>query len=924
MINQFVKVPNVSAVDDTFGKTDVGGSLDVTYGNQFRSWNYSLTIPAERYITNIKAYLNTSSGTQYVKFAVYRVTGGVPWAPTVELIGYSAAAEVTTTAQWIETELHGTLPSGTDEYYIGFKSNGGGVNVFYDEGDYEYNQAWNYSCTYGDAFPSTMTLSGNANYTASIYVTYSDTPPPTTITVYNVIPNATRAGNTTAFHASFECFDGLAGAYFESNSTGSAVNSTFQGMSGTDYTWIYNLTMPATVGDVVQYRYFVNATTGDWSTTDYYNITLTNAHGSVFYIDGKDIKYVANGTVAEIKGTNYIWMIGSETYPVAYWAGRGDTQLASQWSVSKMHENLDAMALAGFNAVRMHFAGQSWIENETYRDFWVEIADYAYAKGITLIPDMYFVNSTENEGLPSGYPFPPYGDTEGIIDSLEDYADLLVNVTLTLDNGNFMIDLYNEPNQGTAEIWGNHSNYLCSAIRSVSDCPILYQWYYQTISYADLSWISDYPIMGTIGNIIYSTHQYDAGLGSPTNSGYDYINATMRSLGYYDVTQVLDKCLIIGEWGVNNNYEGEQYANSSANFEAFVQLCDAWDINWLQFGWETFPSSNSLFYLPDADVGLSTVWIPNQVGDMERMTINSIYSHPFAFSVGTDASYIYSNDVTSSTVWSSNQLKVTIAEASTLRVYWNVSDSYPVNSTLHIQSSNGTIYDAEDYYNATLNLLSFTTDSSTSFVLFGYGLDEDIYTLSLTITSPENTTYTTSSILISLSTSGNDTNPVYSWNVKFSNGTWLYESNQTSSETAITIAEDVSNALFACYVSGDNGESDYGEIYFSTSFSTLPTIVDFGIGGDISLLLTYLLAGDLAGFIIACYTTRIGQLFYAILVLCFTVPLAIRTQSITYVAIVWLILGIFFIPAVPLISPAAVLLLILGIGGLIYRVYTRE
>jgi len=99
---------------------------------------------------------------------------------------------------------------------------------------------------------------------------------------------------------------------------------------------------------------------------------------------------------------------------------------------------------------------------------------------------------------------------------------------------------------------------------------------------------------------------------------------------------------------------------------------------------------------------------------------------------------------------------------------------------------------------------------------------------------------------------------------------------------------------------------------------------DWLLGGDISLLLTYLQAGDYLGFIIACYTTRIGQLAYVIIVLMFTVPLALRTQSITYVAIVWIILGGVFQAAVPLIGPATVIFEILGIGALIFRLFAKE
>lgn len=105
---------------------------------------------------------------------------------------------------------------------------------------------------------------------------------------------------------------------------------------------------------------------------------------------------------------------------------------------------------------------------------------------------------------------------------------------------------------------------------------------------------------------------------------------------------------------------------------------------------------------------------------------------------------------------------------------------------------------------------------------------------------------------------------------------------------------------------------------------TLPNPIDYLLGGDISLLLQYLTRGDLLGFIVACYTTRIGQLFYAIVALIFTVPLALRTQSVTYVAIVWLLLAGIFQTAVPLIAPASVLLIVLAIGALFFKAFTRE
>lgn len=139
------------------------------------------------------------------------------------------------------------------------------------------------------------------------------------------------------------------------------------------------------------------------------------------------------------------------------------------------------------------------------------------------------------------------------------------------------------------------------------------------------------------------------------------------------------------------------------------------------------------------------------------------------------------------------------------------------------------------------------------------------------------------------------------------------DTNETTTSSTWYVVMDEDHAVQAYFT----------EIY-PTPTPTPYFPVTISLPNLISNLIAYLEAGDLLGFLVACYTSVIGQLFYVILILCFTVPLALRTQSITYVSIVWLICGAVMIPAVPLISPASVLLLILGVGGLIYRVYTNE
>jgi len=80
----------------------------------------------------------------------------------------------------------------------------------------------------------------------------------------------------------------------------------------------------------------------------------------------------------------------------------------------------------------------------------------------------------------------------------------------------------------------------------------------------------------------------------------------------------------------------------------------------------------------------------------------------------------------------------------------------------------------------------------------------------------------------------------------------------------------------------------------------------------------YLAEGDFLGFVIACYTSRIGQGFYGIVMLMIFGVLYNRTKSVALCGIVWLLTGSLMIAAMPLISPIAVILVTFGLAGIIY------
>lgn len=93
---------------------------------------------------------------------------------------------------------------------------------------------------------------------------------------------------------------------------------------------------------------------------------------------------------------------------------------------------------------------------------------------------------------------------------------------------------------------------------------------------------------------------------------------------------------------------------------------------------------------------------------------------------------------------------------------------------------------------------------------------------------------------------------------------------------------------------------------------------------EVQNLLQYLYSGDYWGFIQAIYVTTFGSsdVFYAIVSMLFTIPIYVKTKSLILLSMMWILLGGFFLVAMPLVSDLAVLFLVLGIGSMLYELYT--
>lgn len=154
------------------------------------------------------------------------------------------------------------------------------------------------------------------------------------------------------------------------------------------------------------------------------------------------------------------------------------------------------------------------------------------------------------------------------------------------------------------------------------------------------------------------------------------------------------------------------------------------------------------------------------------------------------------------------------------------------NATLYVNNT-AVAYNATALVNNTLNSISYTFSSNGTFVwdvlvwnsthgVFSsngnwtvvVSVPASVYEVDLTIVRPENITYS-GTVYVELSTSGNETDLVVTWNCFFANSSWLYETNQTySGITSFGIGENCT-MTFCGYVEGEHGASDYGEVEYS-------------------------------------------------------------------------------------------------------------
>jgi hypothetical protein len=83
----------------------------------------------------------------------------------------------------------------------------------------------------------------------------------------------------------------------------------------------------------------------------------------------------------------------------------------------------------------------------------------------------------------------------------------------------------------------------------------------------------------------------------------------------------------------------------------------------------------------------------------------------------------------------------------------------------------------------------------------------------------------------------------------------------------------------------------------------------------------YLFSGNLLGFFGSIFLSAflLQDLLVGVICMLFLIPIYIKTKSLLLLSILWILLGGFFIVAMPSVSGLAVIFLILGIGSVLWK-----
>ena len=345
------------------------------------------------------------------------------------------------------------------------------------------------------------------------------------------------------------------------------------------------------------------------------------------HVEGRCIKDSFNNTIT-LRGVNQAGFLDD---PNGWWNPEGGTIYSGVgvWNPDAVKYNLDGMKDWGSNVLRLPVTVEWWIENTSdYRQHIKDTITWAGERGIYVILIPWNVIG---KGSQTSIPFPPYltAEEELVIPSEQAFVDFWANVATELSAfPNVMFELFNEPH-GTAaarDDWFRVTQLCIDAIRATDiDQIIIVQWNYGiwvNLSFpppppptptspgrgATMDWVEIYPINDSLGNIVYSFHNYrgDFHRTIPTRVNvweYDDIKAALQYAWVDYVLNTLNKPVLCGEIGANMWRTGEGLTQELAYFKNSLTIYNELNISYIAWVW-TIPAHMQHGLLQNA------LWLP--------------------------------------------------------------------------------------------------------------------------------------------------------------------------------------------------------------------------------------------------------------------------------------------------------------------------
>lgn len=511
---------------------------------------------------------------------------------------------------------------------------------------------------------------------------------------------------------------------FSWNSTGPYVNTTLS-ISGHSAWHNFSKTNNDTASTVVGIKLYCNNTDNEWTTTEFAFTTMSDAM-MLHNVNGV-LKDEA-GKAVYLRGTGHIH--GYTDDAAGGWIrenGLIADSYTNDYAEDKILDNLKFMSVWGIDHIRFH-VNTAWWEVGNITDDGHTV-DVRYAiKRLSILAAQY--------GL---YLIMDNFDLD--IDNSTGFVNWWGNVTEELRYySNIVFEIRNEPSptDGNRDAWMATMQDVIDRIRSVgASNPIILMGSGATVPNSVLGWKMSmewalpehYNFTDAINdNLVLSGHLYRTWMNPCWHDDWNYtlLYEDMEDTYFRQVQETTHRPVIVGEIGVNmwesdSATEPEsgmtnQTEETTWAYNVFA-YCNNFSLGYSAWNW--IPNGGDQWYQHS---GVS--FQPSKWGIALIQGIN--FDEPFVWTVGTSIN-IYSNNTSWSSSWNSGakQLSVSVTGSGSakLRVFWNVSSTYAVNSTLKVNFGNGTVVDFEDYFNSTTNLGVFPLSLSTLTITIGYNMD---------------------------------------------------------------------------------------------------------------------------------------------------------------------------------------------------------